>query len=208
MKKKLVTLLLALCCACGVSTFTACRNLFDDSIRYKLSGDKTYYIVTDYITPKIRMFTNKNIVIPATHNNLPVKVIENSAFEDCSSLTSVTIPDSVTSIGDYAFSGCTALTEIHFNATEMNDLDYYNNVFSNAGENGEGIVVTIGANVKKIPAYLFYSLVSSAPKLTSVVFEDNSVCTTIGDYAFYECNSLTSVAIGDSVTSIGNSAFV
>ncbi len=132
------------------------------------------------------------------------------AFYSCSSLTSVTIGDSVTSIGNYAFSGCTALTEIHFNATEMNDLYDYNNVFSNAGKNGEGIAVTIGANVTKIPAYLFYldSSSSYAPKLTSVVFEENSVCTNIGEYAFRGCSSLTSVTIGDSVTSIGNSAFL
>ncbi len=133
------------------------------------------------------------VTIPDSVTSINVAI-----FRDCSSLTSVEIPDSVTSIGNYAFYGCTALTEIYFNATEMNDLSSKNYVFYNAGQNGEGITVTIGANVKKIPAYLFYPYnYNNAPKITGVVFEENSVCTSVGNYAFYYCNSLTSVSITD-----------
>ncbi|MBR2623424.1 MAG: leucine-rich repeat domain-containing protein, partial [Clostridia bacterium] len=69
--------------------------------------------------------------------------------------------------------------------------------------------VTIGANVKKIPAYMFdpYSSSSYAPKIVSVIFEEGSVCESIGSYAFRSCTRLTSVDIPDSVTSIGNYAF-
>ena len=138
-----------------------------------------------------------------------VTSIGKSAFYKCSSLTSVTIGKGVTSIGDYAFYGCKGLTEINFNATAMNDLRSSNYVFAYAGQNAEGITVNIGANVTKIPAYLFYPHSDSlySPKITSVIFAEGSVCTSIGEYAFYNCSSLTSVTIGNGVTSIGKSAF-
>lgn len=135
--------------------------------------------------------------------------IGNSAFKDCNYLTNITIPDKVTSIGDYAFSGCDSLTEINYNATECADLSAANGVFDSAGRIGTGIVVTIGANVKKIPAQLFYpqSINSHTLKITSVIFENGSICESIGDFAFRECNYLTNIALPADMTIIGNWAF-
>ncbi len=144
-----------------------------------------------------------SITIPSS-----VTSIGDYAFYDCTSLTSVTIPNSVTTIGSSAFSGCTALTEIKFNATAMDDLSSWNYVFYNAGKDGDGIKVIIGKNVTKIPAYLFYPHSSSySPKITSVEFEEGSVCTSIGSCAFRYCRTLTSITIPNSVTSIGSYAF-
>ena len=193
---------------------------------YNLSDDNTYAIVAGYTG------TAEKVKIAEEYNGVSVKSIYDSAFsqcynltsvvipdsvtsigdgafEDCSSLTSVVIPNSVTSIGGYAFSDCTALEEIYFNAVNMNDLSYNNNVFSNAGKNGDGIKVVIGKDVTKIPAYLFRPCYDSSysPKIISVEFEDGSVCTSIGGSAFEYCSSLTSVVIPDSVTSIGDWAF-
>ena len=129
-------------------------------------------------------------------------------FRDCSSLTSITIPSSVTSLGSYAFYNCTGLTEINFNATDMSDLSSSNSVFYNAGKDGSGIIVNIGANVTRIPAYLFNpSGSSNSPNITSVNFEEGSQCTEIGNHAFRYCSSLISITIPENVTSIGRSAF-
>ena len=149
-----------------------------------------------------------NIVIPATYKGGAVVGIDNNAFSSCYNLTSVVIPDSVTSISDSAFSGCTELEEIYFNAVNMNDLSSNNNVFAYAGQDGNGIKVVIGKDVTKIPAYLFCSYSSFySPKIISVEFEDGSVCTSIGYDAFVGCSSLASIVIPDSVTSISDGAF-
>ena len=101
-----------------------------------------------------------------------VTSIGDSAFEDCTSLTNVTIPDSVTSISDYAFSWCTSLTS-----------------------------VTIPDGVTDISKRAF----SNCKSLTNVTI-GNSV-TSIDDDAFHYCENLASITISNSVTSIGKSAF-
>ncbi len=174
-----------------------------------------------------------DIGIPTTYEGLPVTAIAASAFENCTDitsieipnsvtsigesafygckgLTSITIPESVTSIGNYAFSNCEALTEINYNAENCDDLIARGYVFSRAGQSGDGIKVTIGKNVQKIPAYLFCPDKYSSyfiPKITKVVFEEGSACKSIGNYAFYCCESITSMVVPDSVTSIGEYAF-
>jgi len=107
-----------------------------------------------------------------------VTTIGNNAFSNCKSLTSVTIPDSVTTIGDYAFSSCTSLKE-------------FKGKF--AADNGRCLI--------KDNTLIAYANASG----TTYTIPDS--VTTIGGYAFYYCNKLTSVTIPDSVTTIGNYAF-
>jgi putative cell wall-binding protein len=101
-----------------------------------------------------------------------VTSVGDGAFSNCRSLTSVTIPDSVKRIGGSAFADCRSLTS-----------------------------VTIGNSVTSIGDSAFYS----CSNLTSVTIPDS--VTSIGDEAFADCRSLTSVTIPDSVTSIGYGAF-
>ncbi len=88
---------------------TVCGVIIEgtEGLVYTLSFDGSHYIVSGMGTA-----TTTDIVVPSTYKDLPVTSIGYSAFEDCTTLTSVTIPDSVTSIGSYAFSGCTGLTSI------------------------------------------------------------------------------------------------
>ena len=129
------------------------------------------------------------------------------AFYNCSGLTSITIGKNVTRIGEHAFYNCSGLTEIFYNAAEVFDsLRNNDNVFYNAGTAGNGIKVVFGDTVKSIPAYLFRVNNSSyRPNIIDVTI-GNSV-TSIGSSAFYGCTGLTNVIIGNSVTSIGDYAF-
>ena len=149
-----------------------------------------------------------------------VTSIGNNAFGGCSSFTSVTIPNSVISIGDYAFGGCSSLTSVTipnsvtsiggwaFNGTGIytnaanwkNGALYINNCLIGVEEDFMGDYA-IKAGTRLIAGGAFYNCKS----LTSVTIP-NSV-TSIGDYAFRGCESLTSVTIPNSVTSIGSFAF-
>ncbi len=123
-----------------------------------------------------------------------IKEIGFSAFQDCTSLTSVTIPDSVTTIGMQAFYKCSSLTSVTIpdSVTTIGNyaFRYCDDLTS----------VTIPDSVTTIGSYAF-----SYTSLTSVTIGKG--VTTIGEEAFYFCDSLKSVTIPDSVTTIGNSAF-
>ncbi len=124
-----------------------------------------------------------------------VTSIGDGAFSYCSGLTSVTIPNSVTSIGGGAFSGCSSLTFV----TIPNSVT---SIGSNAFAGCSGLTsVTIPNSVTSIGRDAF----SGCSSMTSVTIP-NSV-TSIGDYVFSGCSSLTSVTIPNSVTSIGERAF-
>jgi hypothetical protein len=127
------------------------------------------------------------------------------AFCWCSGLTSITIPNNATSIGKYAFSSCSGLTSII--VEEGNSIyDSRENCNAIIETNSNTLVVgckntTIPNNVTSIGNYAFVDCSS----LTSIT-TPNKV-TSIGERAFRGCSSLTSVTIGNSVTSIGEYAF-
>lgn len=78
----------------------------------------------------------------------------------------------------------------------MNDFTKNSDIFYNAGRAGDGITVTFGDSVEKIPAYLFYTNSSSySPNVTGVTI--GTGVTSIGYEAFYNCSGLTSVTFED-----------
>ena len=147
-----------------------------------------------------------NVVIPSEVDGKRVTSIGYSAFSGCKSLTSITIPDSVTCIG--SFYSCENLIEIIVNLDNKNYTSV-NGILFNKDKTGLicypsgkfGMRYTIPNGVTSIGDSAF----SSCSNLTSITIP-NSV-TSIGDSAFGGCSSLTSVTIPNSVTSIGDEAF-
>lgn len=109
--------------------------------------------------------------------------IGNWAFSGCSSLTSITIPDSVNYIGDYAFSGCSSLDSII------------------VSENNPSYVVSGGVLYDKD----FANIILASKSLTSVTIPDS--VTNIESYAFQDCSNLASITIPGNVTDIDDYAF-
>ena len=121
--------------------------------------------------------------------------ISDNAFQLCSRLISIEIPDSVTSIGNHAFEYCSGLASIEIPNSVTSIGDY---AFSDCS----GLVsIEIPISVSSIGYYAF----SGCSGLTSIEIP-NSV-TSISSYAFYHCSGLVSIVIPNSVTSIGNDAF-
>ena len=156
--------------------------------------------------------TDPEVVIPETHNGLPVTSIGSYAFAGCASLTSITIPDSVTSIGSRVFLSCTNIASATMPALAIDVIpkDSLKTVVITSGESigdyaFDGCTsltsITIPGSVTSIGDLAFYGCTS----LTSIAIPDS--VASIGSSAFSDCDSLTSVTIPDSVTSIGSSAF-
>ena len=138
-----------------------------------------------------------------------VTSIGERAFYSCASLTSVVIGDSVTSIGSSAFNNCSSLTSVY-----ISDIATWCNIsFDGYDTNPLYYANNLYLNEGLITELVIPDSVESigerafyyCSKITSVVIPDS--VTSIGSSAFYECDSLTSVVIGDSVTSIGDYAF-
>ena len=184
-----------------------------ESLQYqRISGKDEYRVIG------LGNVSELDIIIPETYNGLPVTEIGGNAFNGEKDprgnyIESITIPDSIKSIGNYAFSDCDNLTAVY-----ITDLTAWCNIpftygtdngGSNPLENGGALYLNnelvtelnIPNTVTEIKPNAFYGCSS----LTSVVIGDS--VTSIGNTAFYDCTSLTSVVIGDSVTSIGSSAF-
>jgi len=178
---------------------------FSQGLEYRLLGDGTYGVVG------VGTCADTAIVIPETYEGKPVTSIGNSAFEDCTSLTSVVIPEGVTSIGKSSFKHCNSLRSItlpfvgatedgisntHFGYIFGASSYYYSNTYIPGSL--KTVVITGG---ESIGSHAF----DGCTWVSSIVIPEG--VTSIGEYAFSSCDSLTSIVIPEGVTSIGEYAF-
>lgn len=135
-----------------------------------------------------------SFVIPESVTTLGQK-----AFYGCSKLTEIAIPDGITSIGIGAFKDCSALTSVAFNGsskiTTIAEETFYNC--------SELTSISIPAKVTTIGKNAF----GGCGKLASVTFAEGNNLTSVNEGAFYACSALAGIVIPSGVTSIGEEAF-
>lgn len=181
----------------------------------------------DATTGTIKKYNGNDAVvnIPSEINGTPVTTIGNAAFRD-SSVTSVTIPASVTEIGSNAFAGCTNLTSVTYggdwskltiqsgnpaveDAVNAQLFDFAftpdNTAVIVKKYNGTAADVTIPSHYKSKPVTMIDHAAFHDSAVTSVTIPDS--VTSIPDDAFAFCSQLTNISIPNSVTFIGFSAF-
>ncbi len=186
----------------------------------------------DATTGTIKKYNGNDAVvnIPSEINGTPVTKIGEDAFQDNTTITSVTIPASVTEIGANAFAGCTNLTSVTYGGDWRNlTIQSGNPAVEDAAKDaaneqlfdfkfilnntavivirykGTAADVTIPSRYKGKPVTMIDHLAFHDSAVTSVTIPDS--VTAIPDDAFSHCSQLTNISIPNSVTFIGFSAF-
>ena len=203
MQKRILSLILALAVMfslAAVTGITANAETYGD-FEYELLEDDTVTITgyTGYADA---------LEIPSEIDGKKVTSIGDVAFENCDSLTSVTIPDSVTTIGDWAFAWCDSLTSVTIpdSVTTIGGTAFIrcgSLTSVNVSVDNQNYSSQNGVLFNKDKTMLIQYPIGKEDKEYTIPYS----VTTIGDSAFWDCNSLTSVTIPDSVTTIGDYAF-
>ncbi len=174
----------AVCQRCGH------KNIPSQGLLYELMGDNSSYCVVG-----VGSCTDSDIVIPAEYEGLPVTDIGDSAFEDCTMITSVSLPDGLEYIGYAAFSGCGALKTVMI-SNSVSRIGRW--AFQSCIELTS---ITLPDNMLEISDSLF----SGCVKLERVSVSNQ--LTSIESQAFYGCESLRDFTVPSSVTFMGELAF-
>jgi hypothetical protein len=169
------------------------------------SGNWTYTVRNNKAKITAYSGDEAEVIIPSTLGDYAVTAIGDSVFKNNKTMTAVTIPVGIESIGYCSFYNCTNLKTINFNAKNCADRDTYN-TFYNAGSESGAISVVFGSEVERIPGRLFKANdLSASPRIISVTMSDS--ITEIGECAFENCSSLKNVTWSSGLKSIGGYAF-
>ncbi len=172
------------CPACGYTQESA-------GLRFVSNGDDTCYV------SGLGSCSDEHISIPSVSpEGLTVTGIGNNAFENITTIKSVTIPGSVLTIGDKAFSKCSSLKRV---------------VFSEGVQSiGEYAFWACGLSSLEIPASMIsigHDAFYQCSGIKSITFSENSQLRTIGNAAFHSCSGMKNIEVPNSVIGIGDSAF-
>ena len=172
----------------GIGVFSGCNSL--TMFNGKFASDGGRCLIKDNTMVAYANASGTTYTIPAS-----VVSIGDEAFSNCNNLINVTIPNGVMSIGNYTFSGCNNLTNVSISGSVASIGNW---AFHNCNSL-TSIIIPDG--VTSIGKYTF----SSCRNLTDVKIGND--VTVIGDYAFDNCQKLSSITIGNSVASINSCAF-
>ncbi len=181
----------------------------DDGYIFYRNGDTAYLI--DYIG------ADTELVLPNTYQDKNYEIYHH-AFWGYDSLINITIPNTVTTIGDYAFTSCHSLKKIEIpdsittignwafaDCISLKEIEIPNSVTSMGHFVFDGCIglenIKLSNNITEISGYAF----QNCSGLTNIVIPGS--VTSIGSNAFYGCSSITDLTIPKSVTSIGGYAF-
>ena len=219
------------CKTIGLGAFSGCTNLTSITIPESVTQIDSYAFFRCKGLTSIKIpdsvkslgvegaFNHCTGLISVTIGN-GITSIGDDVFRGCTNLKSITIPDGVTQIYDHAFADCTNLTSITIlgSVTSITADAFSNTGYYNDPSNWENEVFYVdnhlvfakdtitSYNVKQGTKVIVGYAFSGCNSLTSITIPDS--VTSIGEGAFFDCDSLTSVTIPDSVTTIGDEAFV
>lgn len=216
-------------CSIGLAAFSGCSNLEKITLPF-IGGGDVDVAVNSGIEPNIFGYifgTNKfsgGIIsggrgetssvcyyIPATLETVVITGgdVSIGAFANCENITSITLPENITTIADYSFYNCKKLQEINITDTveSIGEEAFYNcinieNVYIDDVANWCGISF---ADYYSNPLYYAENFYLNEVPVTNLTIPNGVV--SISDFAFYNYLDLISVTIPSSLTSIGNSAF-
>ena len=216
MTKKIIALFLSLAMLCAL---VACGGQEDEvtddpvinlGVQYLTYTDEdgnTYtYDYTSSSTVEILAFSGNDephaVNVPATIGEYTVTSIAAEAFFSYSNISSVTLPEGLLTIGDYAFANCKALTSVTLPST-LTDYDGAAAIGVGAfyGCDALTAVDLSSTNAATVSNYAF----AECKSLVNAAFPSSLV--SIGDYAFANCSALTAIALAEGVTTVGAQAF-
>ena len=226
MKKKLLAILLTVLTLCiSAFCFTACGDGQGGGQGGQGRTEELTYVQIEgkeeYAVNGLKEGADGDIVIPSTYKGLPVTGINEGAFAECTSLTSIVIPNSVESVGNNAFEYCVSIT-IYCEALEQPsgwdsdwNIDNCPVVWDckNNDVADDGNIYVVISNIRYALKEGQATVAKQAKNITkakipeSVTYKSqNYPIKSIGESAFEDCKALKSIEISNSVRSIGDSA--